>query len=364
MVRLITGAAGMMGSHLYEYLKDDDNTSPLSKEDVVATYHNSTLDESESITQEMVEMDMLDYERVKEVLDKYKPNVIYHLAAQSRPDVSFYDPKLTLDTNIIGTTNILNALVELGNECVFINASSSAVYGEIVWNPAPKEETICNPLSPYGTSKLAQENIVKNFHQMYGEKINYVNVRIFNCTGPRKVNDFVSDMCRRVVDKEFPIKVGNVGGVRSLVDVRDVVRGLALCEYHILHTKNQTFNLGGDRMYRMYEVFRNIIGDHPFEQDENLIRPVDEEIIVGNINKAKKILGWKPEISIEDTIFDTLDYWRTIKYGKNFIPSFLRRLFVREKVQSRPVQSVEKCHCCGRLLNQEEWEEANGLSEK
>ena len=84
----------------------------------------------------------------------------------------------------------------------------------------------------------------------------------------------------------------------------------------------------------------------------------------GNINKAKKILGWKPEISIEDTIFDTLDYWRTIKYGKNFIPSFLRRLFVRKKVQSRPVQSVEKCHCCGRLLNQEEWEEANGLSEK
>ena len=364
MVRLITGAAGMMGSHLYEALKDDDGTSPLSKEEVVATYHNSTLDESESITQEMVEMNILDYECVKEVLGKYKPNVIYHLAAQSRPDVSFNDPKLTLDTNIIGTTNLLQACVELENKCLFINASSSAVYGDIKWNPAPKEETICNPLSPYGTSKLAQENIVKNYHQMYGENINYVNVRIFNCTGPRKVNDLISDICRRVVNKEFPIKVGNLGGVRSIVDVRDLVKGLLLCELHVLYTKNQTFNLGGDRMYRTYEVVRQIIGDHPFEKDENLIRPLDEDIIVGNTNKAKKTLTWQPEISIEDTIFDTLDYWRTVKYGKNFIPRFLRRLFFRKNISSLPIQTEEKCGCCGTILNQEQVDASLGLSKK
>ena len=68
----------------------------------------------------------------------------------------------------------------------------------------------CHPLSPYGTSKLAQEHIVKNFNQMHD--IPYVNVRIFNCTGPRKINDFVSDVCRRVVNKEFPLKVGNLDG--------------------------------------------------------------------------------------------------------------------------------------------------------
>ena len=343
MVRLITGAAGMMGSHLYEALND-------AGKGVVATYHNSTLDESESITKEMVEMDILDYERVKEVLGKHRPNVIYHLAAQSRPDVSFKDPKLTLNTNIIGTTNLLQACVELKNECIFINASSSAVYGDIHWSPAPNEESDCHPLSPYGTSKLSQENVVKNFHQMCDENINYVNVRIFNCTGPRKVNDFVSDICRRVVNKEFPIKVGNFNGVRSIVDVRDLVKALMLCEKKILYTKNQTINIGGDRMYRMYEVFRAIVGDHPYKTDDNLIRVQDEDIIVGNINKAKKILGWEPEISIEDTIFDTLDYWRTVKYGKNFIPRFLRKMFFRRKIMNRPIETEEKCSCCGRVI--------------
>ena len=111
---------------------------------------------------------------------------------------------------------------------LFINASSSAVYGAINWTVPPDEERLCKPLSPYGTSKLAQEHIVKNFHEMY--PIDYVNVRIFNCTGPRKINDFVSDMCRRVVSSEDPIKVGNLKGVRSIVDVRDLVRGLVLCE--------------------------------------------------------------------------------------------------------------------------------------
>ena len=183
-------------------------------------------------------------------MSKYKPNVIYHLAAQSRPDVSFTNPALTKDTNVMGTLTLLQACVELGNECLFINASSSAVYGEIDWDTPPQETSICKPLSPYGTSKLAQEHIVRNFHQIYGDNINYVNVRIFNCTGPRKINDFVSDVCRRVVNKEFPLKVGNLDGLRSIVDVRDLVRGLVLCE----NIKNETINLGSDVSHKIGDV--------------------------------------------------------------------------------------------------------------
>ena len=299
MVRLITGAGGMMGSHLYDALKDLNC-------DVLPTFYNSTLDKRETITQEMEMLDVLHYERVKQVLSEVKPSVIYHLAAQSRPDVSFSSPAHTIQTNVVGTTNILQACAELGMKPLFINASSSAVYGDIDWSTPPDENSPCHPLSPYVTSKLAQEHIVKNFNQMHG--IPYVNVRIFNCTGPRKINDFVSDVCRRVVNKEFPLKVGNLDGLRSIVDVRDLVRGLVLCE----NIKNETINLGSDVSHKIGDVLKLIVGDIPYETDESLLRPTDEPIILGNINKAKDLLGWKQEITLEQTITDTLDYWRTL----------------------------------------------------
>jgi len=297
MVRLITGAGGMMGSHLYDALRDQD---------VLPTFYKSTLDKRETITQEMEMLDVLDFERVKMVLAEVRPDVIYHLAAQSRPDVSFYDPAFTIESNVIGTTNLLQACAVLEMKPLFINASSSAVYGDIDWSTPPDENSPCHPLSPYGTSKLAQEHIVKNFNQMHD--IPYVNVRIFNCTGPRKINDFVSDVCRRVVNKEFPLKVGNLDGLRSIVDVRDLVRGLVLCE----NIKNETINLGSDVSHKIGDVLKLIAGDIPYEIDESLLRPTDEPIILGNINKAKDLLGWKQEITLEQTITDTLDYWRTL----------------------------------------------------
>ena len=297
MVRLITGAGGMMGSHLYDALRDQD---------VLPTFYNSTLDKRETITQEMEMLDVLHYERVKQVLSEVKPSVIYHLAAQSRPDVSFTDPARTVQINVIGTTNLLQACAELGLKPLFINASSSAVYGDIDWSTPPDENSPCHPLSPYGTSKLAQEHIVKNFNQMHG--IPYVNVRIFNCTGPRKINDFVSDVCRRVVNKEFPLKVGNLDGLRSIVDGRDLVRGLVLCE----NIKNETINLGSNISHKIGDVLKLIAGDTPYEVANYLLRPTDEPIILGNINKAKDLLGWKQEITLEQTITDTLDYWRNL----------------------------------------------------
>ena len=297
MVRLITGAGGMMGSHLYDALRDQD---------VLPTFYNSTLDKRETITQEMEMLDVLHYERVKKVLSEVKPSVIYHLAAQSRPDVSFTDPARTVQINVVGTTNLLQACAELGLKPLFINASSSAVYGDIDWSTPPDENSPCHPLSPYGTSKLAQEHIVKNFNQMHD--IPYVNVRIFNCTGPRKINDFVSDVCRRVVNKEFPLKVGNLDGLRSIVDVRDLVRGLVLCE----NIKNETINLGSDVSHKIGDVLKLIAGDTPYEVANYLLRPTDEPIILGTINKAKDLLGWKQEITLEQTITDTLDYWRNL----------------------------------------------------
>lgn len=301
MVCLITGAAGMMGSHLYETLLKYNHK-------VVPTYYRPTIDAGDKILEQInIVLDVLDKDNILSVLSEHRPSVIYHLAAQSRPDVSFKDPVHTLNTNIIGTTNLLDCCVELGLKPLFINASSSAVYGDIDWSVPPDEERVCNPLSPYGTSKLAQEHIVKNYHQMHG--IEYVNVRIFNCTGPRKTNDFVSDICQRVIRKEFPMRVGNLSGVRSIIDVRDLVEGLALCQ----KIKNETINLGSDVALNISEVFKMMIGDNEYYVDDILLRPTDEAIIIGNINKAKELLGWTPNISLQQTIVDTLDYWRNLE---------------------------------------------------
>lgn len=301
MVCLITGAAGMMGSHLYETLLKYNY-------DVISTYYRPTIDTRDDVLNKInVVLNVLDKDNILSVLSEYRPSVIYHLAAQSRPDVSFKDPVHTLNTNIIGTSNILDCCVELGLSPLFINASSSAVYGDINWNIPPDEERVCNPLSPYGTSKLAQEHIVRNYYQMHG--INYVNVRIFNCTGPRKINDFVSDICQRVVKNQFPMRVGNLSGVRSIIDVRDLVEGLVLCQ----KIENQTINLGSDIALNISDVFKMIVGDNEYYVDNVLLRPTDEAIIIGNINKAKELLSWKPNISLQKTIVDTLNYWRSFE---------------------------------------------------
>ena len=301
MVCLITGAAGMMGCHLYETLLKYN-------QEVIPTYITPTIDSKDSILHKInIPLHVTDRDNVLSVLSKYRPSVIYHLAAQSRPDVSFEDPIRTLKINVLGTTNLLDCCVELNLNPLFINASSSAVYGDTDWSVPPDENRYCNPLSPYGTSKLAQEHILRNYHQMYG--IDYVNVRIFNCTGPRKTNDFISDMCRRVVNKEFPIRVGNLKGVRSIVDVRDLTEGLYLCQ----NIKNETINLGSDVSLYISDIFNQIVGSNEnYYIDDSLLRQTDEPIIIGNIGKAKNILGWTPKISLEKTISDTLDYWKNL----------------------------------------------------
>jgi GDP-4-dehydro-6-deoxy-D-mannose reductase len=300
MVSLITGAAGMMGSHLFELLQERG-------EDVIATYHNPTLDSRDPILQRMQEhLDLLDQDRVRKILNKYRPSVVFHLAAQSRPDVSFAQPRATLDANVYGTLNLLEACRDLPEPPLVINASSSAVYGDIDWSVPPDENVACNPLSPYGTSKLAQEHLLRNFQQMHG--IRYVSARIFNCTGPRKMNDFVSDVCRRVVNDERPIRCGNLTGRRSIVDVRDLVDGLTLCR----NIENTTINLGTDAVYLVADVFKAIVGDAESCLDESLLRPTDEPIIYGNIDKAKRLLHWRPKIGLQQTIADILDYWRKL----------------------------------------------------
>lgn len=303
---LITGAAGMMGTHLYETLKKEG-------EDVLATYLLPTIDERDPILQDLkdnhLELDLLDYPKVVETLKEHKPTVIYHLAAQSRPDVSFNNVGYTIDVNVQGTVNLLDACRELDYKPRIVNASSSAVYGDIDWTEPPDEDAPTRPMSPYGTSKLAQEHLMRNYAQM--GIIDFVNIRIFNCTGPRKINDFVSDVVRRVMNEEEPLRVGNLSGRRSIVDVRDLVKGLIKASY--VTQFGTTLNLGSSSCYKIGDIMELIAGGRGYEVDKSLFRVTDEKVIYGNINRAKGLLKWDTEISLQKTIGDTFAYWRSLE---------------------------------------------------
>lgn len=300
---LITGAAGMMGTHLYETLKNDG-------EDVLATYFLPTIDERDPILKDLkenhLELDLLDCQKVMRVISENRPKVIYHLAAQSRPDVSFSNVAHTFNVNVQGSINLLEACRQLDYKPKIVNASSSAVYGDIDWSEPPDEDSSTKPMSPYGSSKLAQEHLMRNYCQM--GCIEYVNVRIFNCTGPRKTNDFVSDVIRRVINDNGPIKVGNVNGLRSIVDVRDLVKGLIKSQY----VSDKTINLGSSTCYKVLDILELILGGRDWYTDESLLRATDEKIIFGNINNTKELLGWNHEISLQKTIGDTFNYWRSL----------------------------------------------------
>ena len=99
-----------------------------------------------------------------------------------------------------------------------------------------------------------------------------------------------------------------MNGIRSIIDVRDLTEALYLCQ----NIKNETINLGSSVSLRISDVFKKIVGDQDHYIDDSLLRPTDEPIIIGNIDKAQKLLRWGPVISLEKTISDTLDYWKNL----------------------------------------------------
>jgi len=242
---------------------------------------------------------------------------VFHLAAQSYPTVSWERPIETLETNVIGTANLLEAVRRLGAKVRVLVAGSSAVYGAVDPERTPiSESTALLPLHPYGVSKVATDLLAYQYWASFG--LDAVRVRIFNCTGPRKVGDALSDFVRRTVWLErHPeinvIRVGNLETRRTIVDVRDLNRGLILLLDR--GESGEVYNLGGPTAYPMSAVLSRVLqratrNDIVPEVDPDLLRPTDEPIIWADCTKLKQATGWEPAISLDQTIEDMLSYWR------------------------------------------------------
>jgi len=315
LISLITGVGGMIGSHLSEYLLQKKDT-------VIGTYYNSTINLKElpdNILQ--MECDVRYFKSVYDIILKYTPDRIFHLAAQSLPTVSLVKAQETFDINCIGTVNVFESIKLIRKQNPNYNpnvivACSSAEYGASLTpeNTPIKEDMQLLPLHPYGVSKVAQDLLAYQYYKSDG--LNSIRVRIFNTTGPRKVNDVCSDFTKRVIEIEKgkinKLLIGNISTSRAITDVRDLVIALELLSEK--GEAGEVYNVSGEKAYLISDIVeiikKNTTAKIIIEVDPGLLRPTDEPVIFGDSTKLKNCTGWKQQYSIEKTIADMLDYWR------------------------------------------------------
>lgn len=319
---LVTGAGGMVGSHMVELLYNRGD-------EVIGIWHKNKKNvEQITLPIKFVQCDLRYAQGIDEIIMDFLPDQIFHLAAQSYPTVSWVSPTETIDVNINSTINIYEAIkkarkyIKPDYDPMVVVACSSAEYGETlnqlegVGEVYVKETAQLQPLHPYGVSKVGQDLI--SFQYFMNDHIRCIRVRIFNSTGTRKVNDVTSDFTKRAIEAEktgvWELRVGNLDTKRAIMDQRDLVKGLMLLADK--GTAGDVYNLSSENIYQMSDIVTMIeeqIG-HKLEikVDPVLIRPTDEKIIVGDVTKLKRDTGWKQDIPMKQTIADMLDYWRSI----------------------------------------------------
>ena len=317
MRALITGITGFAGSHLAEYLLAEHPDV-----EVYGTFRwRSRMDNVEHLYNDkkiqLVEADLRDYSSMHRALEISRPEVIFHLAAQSFVPSSWSAPNDTIVTNVTGQTNLFEAIRILKLDPVVQIACSSEQYGLVLPDEVPiKETNPLRPLSPYAVSKVAQDYLGYQYFQSYGLKV--VRTRGFNHTGPRRGHVFVtSNFCSQVAAIELGlqepvIRVGNIEAIRDFTDVRDMVRA-----YWLAVTKakpGEVYNIATGSGIRIREMLDLVLSfsrvDVKVEVDPERLRPSDVEILIGDSSKFRADTGWEPRIPFETTVRDLLDYWR------------------------------------------------------
>ena len=310
MKALITGISGFIGSHLADFLVGRGL-------EVWGTYFRGGLENVSHLKGKLKfrRCDVRERGRVKEILRECRPELVFHLAAQSRPDLSWRDPWTTMEVNVLGTVNLFEGVRELGLDPKLLVACSSAEYGFIQEEEGPiKEDHPLNPVSPYAVSKVAQDLMAYQYFRNYG--LRTFRVRIFGTTGPRKVGDACADFASQIARAERrgggTVRVGNLEPRRDLTDVRDMVRALWLVvergrEGEVYNACSGTAHRVGDLLEKLLDLARVRV---KVEVDQEKLRPSDEPLIVGSNEKIGKECGWRPEIPLEKTLEDILEYWR------------------------------------------------------
>ena len=303
---LIFGYSGFVGPYLAkEFINNGYN--------VVGTDIIEPISKGDSIT--FFKSDLLDFNQVECLINRINPTMIINLAAISSVGLSWKMPQRTMQVNVIGTLNILEAARKLENmpKVMFVGSSEEYASSDKPLN----EKSNLDSNNPYGISKLTQEKYAELYKKQFGMKI--YCVRAFNHTGIGQKDTFVlPSFCKQVAEidktgKPGLIKVGNLEVIRDFSDVRDIVRGYRM----IIENDNNEyiFNIGSGKSYSLKELLEYIISlssnNIKIEIDSERYRPIDTPIIQSDISCIKNIIGWYPQIDIKDTLKEMFEYYKS-----------------------------------------------------
>ncbi|MBI2304639.1 MAG: GDP-mannose 4,6-dehydratase [Chloroflexi bacterium] len=341
---LITGITGMTGSHLADYLLTRDNVEVYGTyrwrsrmdnlEDIKRAGRLNIIGEGSTVTDvavlrslvaeqgnpgkvNLVEGDMMDPYAMKRVIGAIRPDRIFHLAAQSYVPGSWAGPAETIQRNIIGQVNLLEAIREAGIDPLIHIAGSSEEYGLAYPNEVPiKESNPLRPMSPYAVSKVAQEMLALQYFRSYGLKA--IVTRGFNHEGPRRGHVFVtSNLAKQIAEIEKGLRspvilVGDLSSQRDWTDVRDFVRA-----YWLVLEKGEpgeVYNIGSGVARQVKDLLDILLSMSQVQVevkvDPSRFRPSDVRLLLADASKFTQLTGWRPEIPFTQTLKDLLSYWR------------------------------------------------------
>lgn len=326
---LITGISGQVGSQLADFLLENTPHDVVGmmrwQEPMDNLYHLADRINRKSRI-EICYADLNDFSSLFRVLGRVRPSYISHLAAQSYPKTSFDIPAETLQTNIIGTANLLEAIRQLkesdGYNPVVHVCSSSEVYGRARPGVPLDEETPFHGASPYSISKIGTDYLGRFYGEAYG--LRTFVTRMGTHSGPRRSDVFFESTVAKQIAlieagyQEPEIRVGNLASTRTFQDARDAVRAyymlMAAAERGEIHSGDY-FNIAGEEAFRLPEVIDILLGfakrtDIKVVTDETRMRPIDADYQMFDNTKIRTAIDWRPEIPVRRMFEDLLNHWR------------------------------------------------------
>lgn len=312
---LITGITGFVGSHLTEFLLEQEGV------EVFGTLRwRSKTDNIEHLRDriKLYECDLRDASSIRQVIAAVKPERIFHLAAQSFVPMSWIAPSETMTTNTVGQINLFEAVRECELDPQIQIAGSSEEYGLVHPGELPLVETSpLRPLSPYAVSKVAQDLLGYQYARSY--RMHIVRTRAFNHSGPRRGEVFATSNFSKQIAlieaglQEPVIRVGNLDSRRDFTDVRDIIQG-----YWLSLEKGavgEVYNLCSGEDVAIRDVLDILLGftrhKITIQPDPRRMRISDVLILRGDCSKFRKKTGWAPRIPLSKTLEDLLNDWRT-----------------------------------------------------